>query len=200
MARNTPDIPNSSMADIAFLLLTFFLMTTTVANVKGLYLQLPPPPEVNQNKDVEIPERNLFKIQINSFDNVLVEGNPWTETNRELTDQIKTFILNRGADPASSDSPEKAIVSLKTDRGTTHKKFIEMLDACQAAYYEIYADRAGVNVKRWREIISDPDLEKDTNAGRELKALYNKGRGIKPDGTAEIPMALSIADPTKAGA
>ncbi|HOX82004.1 MAG TPA: biopolymer transporter ExbD [Chryseolinea sp.] len=198
MARSTPEIPNASMADIAFLLLTFFLMTTTVANVKGLYIQLPPPPEVNLD-DVEIPERNLFKIQINSFDNVLVEGNPWTETNRELTDQIKTFILNRGADPASSVSPDKAIVSLKTDRGTTHKKFIEMLDACQAAYYEIYAERAGVKVQRWREIISDPELDKETNAGRELKILYNKGRGVLPDGKPEIPMALSIADPTKAG-
>jgi biopolymer transport protein ExbD len=74
MARSTPEIPNASMADIAFLLLTFFLMTTTVANVKGLYIQLPPPPEAQTQDDVEIPERNLFKIQINSFDNILVEA------------------------------------------------------------------------------------------------------------------------------
>jgi biopolymer transport protein ExbD len=195
MARSTPDIPNASMADIAFLLLTFFLMTTTVANVKGLYIQLPPPPEAQQDLDVQIQERNLFKIQINSFDNILVEAEPWLGTNRELTDKIKLFIMNNGADPASSDNPEKAIVSFKTDRGTTHKKFIEILDACQAAYYEIYAERAGVKPERWREIISDPDLEKNP----ELKALYNKGRDIKPDGTSGIPMALSIADPTKVG-
>jgi biopolymer transport protein ExbD len=196
MARSTPEIPNASMADIAFLLLTFFLMTTTVANVKGLYIQLPPPPEaLPKDMQVEIQERNLFKIQINSFDNILVEGEPWLGTNRELTDKLKLFILNSGSDPNSSDSPEKAIISFKTDRGTTHKKFIEMLDACQAAYYEIYAERAGVKVDRWREIISDPNLETDP----ELKNLYNKGRGIKPDGTAEIPMALSIAEPTKVG-
>jgi biopolymer transport protein ExbD len=196
MARSTPEIPNASMADIAFLLLTFFLMTTTVANVKGLYIQLPPPPEaLPKDMQVEIQERNLFKIQINSFDNILVEGEPWLGTNRELTDKLKLFILNGGSDPNSSDSPEKAIISFKTDRGTTHKKFIEMLDACQAAYYEIYAERAGVKVDRWREIISDPNLETDP----ELKNLYNKGRGIKPDGTAEIPMALSIAEPTKVG-
>lgn len=195
MARSTPDIPNASMADIAFLLLTFFLMTTTVANVKGLYIQLPPPPEAQPEIDVQIQERNLFKIQINSFDNILVEAEPWLGTNRELTDKIKLFIMNNGADPASSDNPEKAIVSFKTDRGTTHKKFIEILDACQGAYYEIYAERAGVKVERWREIISDPALETDP----QLKALYNKGRGIKPDGTAEIPMALSIAEPTKVG-
>ena len=195
MARSTPEIPNASMADIAFLLLTFFLITTTVANVKGLYLQLPPPPEAQTKEEVEIQERNLFKIQINSFDNILVEGEPWLGNNRELTDKIKLFIMNNGSDPNSSDNPGKAILSFKTDRGTTHKKFIEMLDACQAAYYEIYAERAGIKVERWREIVSDPALE--TNS--ELKSLYNKGRGIKPDGTAEIPMALSIADPTKAG-
>jgi biopolymer transport protein ExbD len=195
MARSTPEIPNASMADIAFLLLTFFLMTTTVANVKGLYIQLPPPPEAQQEKDVQIQERNLFKIQINSFDNVLVEGEPWLGTNRELTDKIKLFIMNNGSDPTSSDNPGKAIVSFKTDRGTTHKKFIEMLDACQASYYEIYAERAGVKPERWREIISDPALEHDP----ELKALYNKGRDVKPDGTVGIPLALSIAEPTKVG-
>jgi len=200
MARSTPEIPNASMADIAFLLLTFFLMTTTVANVKGLYIQLPPPPEaLPKDLQVEIQERNLFKIQINSFDNILVEGEPWLGTNRELTDKLKVFIMNNGSDPNSSDNPEKAIVSFKTDRGTTHKKFIEMLDACQAAYYEIYAERAGLKVEEWRELISDPDLDKPTDRGAELKALYNKGRGVRPDGSIEIPMALSIAEPTKVG-
>jgi biopolymer transport protein ExbD len=190
MARSTPEIPNASMADIAFLLLTFFLMTTTVANDKGIFLTLPPPPEQNQNKDVEIPERNLFKVQVNSFDRVLVEGEPWNGTNRELTDKIKVFILNYGKDPQSSDNPEKAIVSYKTDRGTTHKKFIEILDAMEAAYNEIYAERAGVSVEKWREISADP------NADPSFKAIYDRGRGLKPDGSVEIPRAISIAEPT----
>ena len=195
MARSTPEIPNASMADIAFLLLTFFLMTTTVSSDKGLLLFLPPPPEALPETDVEIQERNLFKIQINSSDKLLVEGDPWISTNRELTDKIKVFILNNGADPTSSDNPQKAIVSLKADRGTTHKMFVEILDAVQAAYHEIYADRAGVSVKDWREISSDPD-----NAQKpDWKQIYDKGRGVRPDGSVEIPMALSIADPTKAG-
>jgi len=196
MARATPEIPNASMADIAFLLLTFFLMTTTVASDKGLLLFLPPPPEaLPPDVEIEIPERNLFKIQVNSSDKLLVEGDPWVSTNRELTDKIKVFILNNGADPASSDNPQKAIVSLKADRGTTHKKFVEILVAVQAAYHEIYADRAGVSVKDWREISSDPDNSQKP----DWKEIYDKGRGVRPDGTVEIPMALSIADPTKAG-
>jgi biopolymer transport protein ExbD len=195
MARATPEIPNASMADIAFLLLTFFLMTTTVASDKGLLLFLPPPPEALPPDDVEIQERNLFKIQINSSDKLLVEGEPWFSTNRELTDKIKVFILNDGQDKESSDNPQKAIVSLKADRGSSHKMFVSILDAVQAAYHEIYADRAGVSVKDWREISSDPD-----NAQKpEWRQLYDKGRGMKPDGTVEIPMALSIAEPSKVG-
>jgi biopolymer transport protein ExbD len=195
MARTTPEIPNASMADIAFLLLTFFLMTTTVSSDKGLMILLPPPPEALPPTDVEIQERNLFKIQINSSDKLLIEGEPWFASNRELTDKIKVFIMNNGQDPASSDNPEKAIVSLKADRGTTHKAFVEILDAVQAAYHEIYAQRAGISVKDWREISSDP-----TNSQHpEWKEIYDKGRGLKADGSPEIPMALSIAEPTKVG-
>ena len=176
MARTTPEIPNASMADIAFLLLTFFLMTTTVSSDKGLMILLPPPPEALPPTDVEIQERNLFKIQINSSDKLLVEGDPWFDTNKELTDKIKVFIMNNGQDPTSSDSPLKAIVSLKADRGTTHKVFVEILDAVQAAYHEIYAGRAGVSVKDWREISSDPG-----NSQRpEWRELYDKGADRVP--------------------
>lgn len=193
MPRPTPDIPNASMADIAFLLLTFFLVTTTVANDKGLSLQLPPPPEaLPPDVDIKIQERNLFKIQVNSFDNLLVEGNPFNGSMRELSDEIKEFVLNNGRDPESSDNSEKAIVSYKADRGTTHKRFIEVLDAIQRSYYEIYAERAGVTTKKWLEIsgeLTDPDNRK----------LYELGRGKTPEGKPEIPMNVSIAEPTKVG-
>jgi len=192
MPRATPDIPNASMADIAFLLLTFFLMTTTVANDKGILLTLPPPPETLP-QDVEIHERNLFKIQVNSFNNVMVEGEPWTGSNRDLIERIKRFVLDYGNDSTLSDSPKDAVVSIKTDRGTSHAKFIQVLDASEAAYNEIYADRAGVSVERWRDIAADP------NADAVSKELYDKGRGILPDGSPEIPKAISIAEPTKIG-
>ena len=186
MPRPTPDIPNASMADIAFLMLVFFLVTTTVANIKGLSIGLPPPPEALPPEDIKIPEKNLFKVQLNSFDNLLVEGEPWTGTNQELTEEVKKFILNNGRDPLSSDSPEKAIVSYKTDRGTSHKKFIEILDVLQKAYYDIYADQAGVTNDKWREIASDP------KKSPEFEQLYEKGR-------EGIPFAISIAEPTKVG-
>ncbi|HZY80907.1 MAG TPA: biopolymer transporter ExbD [Cyclobacteriaceae bacterium] len=190
MARATPEIPNASMADIAFLLLTFFLVTTTISNDRGLSLSLPPPPDPNA-PETKFQQHNLFTIQLNSSDALLVEGNPMGNVDG-LKEEIKKFILNRGADPELSDSPEKAIVSYKTDRGTSQKRFVEILDIIQNAYYDIWADRAGVTNKRFREAASD--LTNDEN-----KAIYDKGLGKRADGTNEIPMAISIAEPTKIG-
>ena len=191
MARSTPEIPNASMADIAFLLLTFFLVTTTIANDRGLSLILPPPPEAQQTEEIKIQEHNMFKIQLNSSDALLVEGE-YTEDVSGLKDQLKEFVLNYGKDPHLSDNPVKAIVSFKTDRGTTHKRFIEILNIVQSAYNDIYAERAGVTNARWREIASD--LQDPEN-----ERLYDLGRGKKTDGSLEVPMNISIAEPTKIG-
>ncbi len=188
--RDKPEINSSSMADIAFLLLIFFLVTTTIANDRGLSLQLPPNPEDIENIDIKIPERNLFKIQINSADKLLVEGDPLEDV-KKIKQMIKDFVLNNGRDPESSDSPKDAIVSLKTDRGTTQEKFVEVLDQIQGAYYDMYADRVGVTNKQWRDIASDL-------TDPENKRLYDQGRGLK-DGKLEFPMNLSIAEPTKIG-
>jgi biopolymer transport protein ExbD len=178
------------MADIAFLLLTYFLVTTTIANDRGLSLSLPPPPDPNQEQ-IKFQEHNLFTIQLNSSDALLVEGEPLSDVSG-LKEDIKRFILNRGADPKLSDSPEKAVVSFKTDRGTSQKRFIEILDIVQSAYYDIWAERAGVTNKRFREAASD--LANDEN-----RAIYDKGLGKRADGSNEIPMAISIAEPTKIG-
>lgn len=184
MPRPTPDIPNASMADIAFLLLVFFLVTTTIASDRGLSMQLPEPPNP-QVEDVPLPDRNLFTILINSNDDVLVEKEPWTGNMRELTDAIKIFIRNNGADPTQSDSPDVATVSFKTDRGTSYEKYIEILDAIQAAYYEIYAENVGLTTAQWREKASD--LNNPANL-----EIYNRSR----DG---YPMRLSIAEPSSVG-
>jgi biopolymer transport protein ExbD len=184
MARATPEIPNASMADIAFLLLTFFLVTTTIANDRGLSVGLPPPPDPNQNQEVKMQEKNIFKIQVNSSDALLVEGDPMEDVSN-LKEMIKKFVMNNGKDPASSENPEKAIVSFKTDRGTSHKRFVEILDIIQGAYYDIYAEQAGVSNKAFREAASELSVP-------ENKAIYERGK-------KGIPMAISIAEPTKVG-
>lgn len=178
--RGKTEINSSSMADIAFLLLIFFLVTTTIANDKGLTLRLPPKPDDIEQIDVKIQERNIFKVLINSSDKLLVENEPLTDP-KLIRELVKTFVLNNGRDPASSDSPKDAIVSLKANRGTSYEIFIAVYNEIQGAYYDMYADRAGVTNKRWREISSD--LSNPDN-----KRLYDIGR-------ENFPMQISIAEP-----
>lgn len=195
------------MADIAFLLLIFFLVTTTIANDKGIGMLLPPPPDPNQPEvDIKIPERNIFKILANSQDKLLVENEPYVGTMDELKQQVKEFILNfgnpgpegvevynslppslkafvnqSGRKPESSDDPTagNAIVSFKANRGTSYDLYINVLDAVTAAYNEVYAERVGITVDEWLTLDRDDEIQKD---------MYLRGR----DG---IPKAISIAEP-----
>jgi biopolymer transport protein ExbD len=171
------EVSTSSMADIAFLLLTFFLMTTVINNHKGLILLLP---EWNSNVPREkINDRNLFTIHINAENNFLIEG-IHSESLQGLREELKEFILNSGKLKMLSDSPEKAVISFKTNRNTSHEAFITALDEIQAAYFEIYASRVGITPKQFREL--------DLN-NKESKMKYDHAR-------QGIPMNISIAEPS----
>ena len=175
--RGRPQLNTGSMADIAFLLLIFFLVTMTINTDKGLMMRLPPKPD--QPLDMEIHERNLFKILLNSHNQVMVEDK-LLDNMTGLRQDIIDFVLNRGKDENSSDSPEKAVVSIKTNRGTSYKQYIKILDEVQAAYFEVYAERAGVTPEIFRALDHrDP----------KQKALYLKAR-------KGIPMNISIAKPS----
>ena len=75
MARKTPEINSSSQADIAFLLLCFFLMTTSMDVDYGITRRLPPPVEQN-DEDVKVKERNVMNVMVNKSDRLLVNGRP----------------------------------------------------------------------------------------------------------------------------
>ena len=206
MARNkergTPEVSSGSMADIAFLLLVFFLVTTTIANDKGIAMVLPPPPE-EEKIDLEIQQRNIFKILANSKDQLLVEDEPYESSMVELKDKIKDFILNFGnptkdgaelfnslpnsmkakakKDPNSSDDPSKAIVSFKANRGTTYELYIEILNAVNSAYNEIYGEKVGLTDQEFLAL----DQSKENQ-----KRIYLQAR-------KGIPRAISIAEPDK---
>ncbi len=173
------------MADIAFLLLIFFLVTTTIASDKGLPLVLPP--EMLDSDPLKVHDRNVLAILVNSSDQLLVEGER-LENLDDLKEKITVFILNEGKNPELSDSPAEAIVSLRTDRHTSQRRFIEVLDVIHASYNSLYADRLGVSIRDWLRITSslqDP----------ESKKKFDQARGKQADGSFLYPMQISIAEP-----
>ena len=116
--RQAPEINASSMADIAFLLLIFFLVTTEIVEDKGILVKLPPwsnePPETQR-----LNERNVFSVLVNKDNNLLVRGEPTQLA--DLRERAKEFIINPTDRSDLAASPTKAIISLKNDRGTNYK-------------------------------------------------------------------------------
>lgn len=181
--RNRPsaEVNSGSMADIAFLLLIFFLVTTTIASDKGIAVLLPPDQE--DRVDVKIKERNIFNVLINSNDMLLVEEEVMDVT--RLKAEAKKFISNRGADPASSESPAKAIISLKTDRGTSYEKYIEVRDILKQAYAELRAEFLGVSLEEYYFIYEN---RKEAEYQEKYKTVRD-----------EYPEQVSDAEPSDTG-
>jgi hypothetical protein len=146
--RAAPEVNAGSMADIAFLLLIFFLVTTTIETDTGINRKLPP---IEDNEeDVIIKQKNIFTVLLNGKDQLLVE-----DELMELKDIRKAaveFLDNGGdgtcnycrgrKDPGSSDNPDKAIISLKNERETSYKMYISVQNELVAAYNELRNKRA----------------------------------------------------------
>jgi biopolymer transport protein ExbD len=119
-SRVKPEIPTASMADIAFLLIVFFLVTTTMNQDKGLSLHLPPVGETKEVKD-----KNILNVWINARDQIAFFENdqliPVPST--ELKDRIESRL----------NENKKLIVSVKTERGATYRTFVDVLDELKIA-------------------------------------------------------------------
>lgn len=150
MARRAgaPEVNAGSMADIAFLLLIFFLVTTTIETDAGLDRMLPPiePPD----QDVVIKQKNIFQVNINKNGQLLADDELIEISN--LREKAMAFLDNGGApqgspdycsyckgarDASSSDSPAKAIISLKNDRETKYATYITVQNELVGAYNDL---------------------------------------------------------------
>ena len=142
--RNAPSVNAGSMADIAFLLLIFFLVTTTISADKGILRKLPPEC-LTPDCDIIINDRNIFKIYINMNNEIMAEDE--IIELEELKDLGISVVDNNGANecdycngkqlPESSDKPQEAIISLKHDALTNYATFIYVQDEISEAYLHV---------------------------------------------------------------
>lgn len=169
--KDDNSINAGSMADIAFLLLIFFLVTTTIAEDKGILVQLPrwsnePPPPSAVN------ERNVLNVLVNGNNELLVENEIALIEN--LREQTKLFISNPMGSIEFPERPDKAIVSLKNDRSTSYETYIGVYNELKGAYSELRDE--------------------------EARRVYNKGFGMlekvqQKEIKNKIPLIISEAEP-----
>lgn len=147
MSRKTPEVPAASLADIAFMLLIFFLVTTTMDVDSGLERRLPQWVEEKQDEEVDVKERNVFVVLVNRNNDLLVE-NEWTDIS-ELREKAKEFMANP-ADDASLPEKEpkeipffgevmvtKGVISLSNDLDTKYGTYIAVQNELVAAINEL---------------------------------------------------------------
>lgn len=178
MPRKLPEYNASSLADIAFMLLIFFLVTTTMDTDLGIARMLPPPvpPDQQQDDDQKIKERNVFVVLINKNDQLLVEGKPMNIKN--LKDEAKEFIANPNRDenlPEFKTGVEvpffgtvdvsKQIISLQNDRGTSYGIYIQAQNELAQAYNELRDELA---MRKFGKVYDDLDEERQ----KAIRKIY----------------------------
>lgn len=190
MAKKVPEIPNASMADIAFMILIFFLLTTTMDVDSGLERRLPPPADPNQvQTDIQINERNIFVVLVNAQDQLLVEGE-WLGM-KDLRAKAMEFLDN----PKNlATLPEKevkevpffgptevvknGVISLRNDFGTTYGAYLQVQNELVAAVNEL----------------------RDTKAMEKWSKKFNELTEVQQDAIKMIyPQKISEAEPKKVG-
>ena len=185
--KGTPDVNASSTADIAFLLLIFFLVSTTMNSDTGLSRMLPPLVEQEQNSnDAIVKERNVFPVKINYRNELLVRGE-WSTVDK-LKEQAKEFIANPHNDEKMPEKTEvdvpyfgkvmvtKGVISLQNDRGSKYEAYLQVQNELQAAYNELRDELAKQKFKK-----NFDDLEEDQKDA--IKKIY--------------PQKISEAEPHK---
>ncbi len=187
--REIQEINAGSMADIAFLLLIFFLVTTTMDTDTGISRKLPPMPEEEKPQDDQkVKERNVFIVLLNRNNQLLVEGEPIQIG--QLRDKTKEFIVNPENDPNLPEKKiieveyfgnyevTKGVISLQNDRGTSYGSYIHVQNELAAAINELRDDLAMQKFGKKYE-----DLEEDQ--ADAVQSIY--------------PMAISEAEPKNIG-
>lgn len=207
--RAAPEVNAGSMADIAFLLLIFFLVTTTIEKDKGLLRSLPPIDD-SQVEPPVIKQKNLFTVLINRNNQLLVEDEQMEL--KDLRQAAIDFLDNGGStnaagescdyckgkrDASSSDHPDKAIISMKHDRETSYEQYMDVQNELVAAYNFLREREANRLYKKYY-----PEADNVYKAMLEEKEKNQFSKDSILNGRIEsvkklFPMKLSEAEPDK---
>ena len=204
--RASPEVNAGSMADIAFLLLIFFLVTTTIEKDKGIARQLPP--KIEDTPDVIIKQKNLFIVNVNKHDQLLVEEELMDL--KDLRQAAIEFIDNGGApsgspefcnfckgkrSPESSDNPDIAVISVQNDRLTSYKMYIAVQNELVAAY-NFLRDRESERLYGWKYTQMKKAIDEgDITDEKRVESIQEKLQTVQD----LIPLKLSEAEPKKSG-
>ena len=187
-SKKTPAINSSSTADIAFLLLCYFLMTTTMGSQTGLSRRLPPMPDENQKQeDQKVNRRNILQVKINSADRILAGSEPMDVS--QLKDKVKEFLSNPTNNPNLPEKEikeiegkeylvSKGVISLQNDRGTSYQAYIAVQNELVKAVNEL------------RDEFSKKEF------GKVFAALDEDQQGIVKKA---VPQIISEAEPKDVG-
>lgn len=149
MARNKKKLPGlnaSSMSDISFLLLTFFLLVSSINTDMGIQRRLPPPSDPNV-KPPDIHRRNTFVVLVNKDDKLLFNNELGDIT--ALKDRAKEFLSNPDNLPNLPEKQtrnipllgdvevSKGVISLQNDRGTSYEMYLMVQNELTAAVNEL---------------------------------------------------------------
>ncbi|MBF03426.1 MAG: biopolymer transporter ExbD [Flavobacterium sp.] len=198
--REAPEVNAGSMADIAFLLLIFFLVTTTIGVDQGInrllprYEENPPVPPIN--------ERNIMRVLVNRDNQLLVNERPMDI--RELRQAAIDFLDNNGAqqcsycqgkkDPNSSDGPDDAVISLMNDGQTTYETYIAVQNELVAAYYFL---RDRESMRRYGRKYTEIEYIANDPASKAVDGLIDDLQPKVKLIQDLYPMRLSEAEPKK---
>ena len=201
--RKVPGLNGSSLADISFILLIFFLITTSMDTDTGLVRRLPPPPDPNQlEEDVKVKGRNVFVVQVNMNNEILYyygdESKRVTVTDvkpEDLRVIAKEFIANpenkanmpefHPADPplpilGAYPVTKNHIISVQTDRSTSYDVYFQIQNELMAAYNELRDELAREKFGRYYK-----HLDPESDEALAIRGVY--------------PMKISEAEPKKYG-
>jgi biopolymer transport protein TolR len=209
MARRgaPPEVNAGSMADIAFLLLIFFLVTTTIETDAGLDRMLPPiePPD----SDVVIKQKNIFLVNVNKYGQILADEQPVELA--DLRTAVTAFLDNGGLskseatqdnpfcdycqglrDATSSDNPDKAIVSLKSDRETKYGVYIAVQNEIVGAYNDLRNREAQRlfrrNFTEMEDLYNNPETPSEVR--EDLKDKVKRIQDLFPQKFSEADTAI----------